>query len=180
MGTLGAGGGGGVDSRGWTPRWIPLGRGGLRQGPGGSHPRKGARLCFVSSYLARRRTPGAGWLPKIPGLSLANWRAGRSRIRSRPRRNHEINGLALAAPAERTSGLRKTKRPASLPAAGRNTSQRLLSTMARKKSSTFLAMVVFLRRLCAGTGYWGGTIRRPSAPIGGCSRTRIAGWSPDF
>ena len=138
--------GGGVDSGGGFQRWIPLGRGGLLQGPGGSHPRKGARLCFIGRYQASRWIPEAGWLPKNSRLSLANWRAERSRIRSAPERNRTINGLAAAAvrggPASGKRDLRKAKRPASLSAAGRNASQGCLSTMPRKKSTHFLALVV--------------------------------------
>ena len=67
--------GGGADSGGWIPaldstgpRWTP-------SGSGGSHPRKGARLCFIGRYQASSWIPDAGWLPKKSRLSLANWRA---------------------------------------------------------------------------------------------------------
>ena len=135
-----------ADSGEWIPALGSLGRGGLHQGPGGSHPRKGASRCFIGRYQASSWIPEAGWLPKNSGLSLANCRAERSRIHSALERNRTINGLAAAAvrggPASGKRDLRKAKRPVSLPAAGRNASQGCLSTMPRKKSSYFLAMVV--------------------------------------
>ena len=79
-------------------------------------------------------------------ISLGKRRAQPPRIHSAPERNRTINGLAAAAasagPASGKRDLRKAKRPVSLPAAGRNASQGYLSTMARKKSTLFLALVV--------------------------------------
>jgi hypothetical protein len=40
----------GVDSRGWTPRWDPLGRGGLRQGPAESTPGRGQVLVLSTVF----------------------------------------------------------------------------------------------------------------------------------
>jgi len=81
--------------------------------------------------------------------SLGRPRASPPSIRSQPGRNRTINGLAVAAAsAGRASGKRhlwKAKRPASLSAAGRNASRGDLSTMPRKKSIHFLALVVLSR-----------------------------------
>ena len=110
-------------------------------------PPEGGYLFVMSAELGRARVDSEPrWLPKKSRLSLANWRAQPPRIHSAPERNRTINGLTVTAVrGDRASGkrdLRKAKRPASLPAAGRNASQGCLSTMPRKKSTHFLAMVV--------------------------------------
>jgi len=119
---------------------------GLLQGSSGVHPRKAVSVCLGCEIEKARVDSRAGWIPKKTRLSLANLRAERSRIHSAPERNRTINGLTVTAVrGDRASGkrdLRKAKRPVSLPAAGRNTSQGYLSTMARKKSTHFLALVV--------------------------------------
>ena len=48
---------------------------------------------FYWQYLASAVDSGFGRLPKISGLSLANFRAQRPRIRSAPGRTRTISGL---------------------------------------------------------------------------------------
>ena len=118
-------------------RWIPLGRGDSFRVQAEATPGR-VQVFVLSRYQARRWIPGAGWLPKNSGLSLANCRAQPPGIQSAPERTRNFNGYRGASPGRtclQAFALRKAKRPVSLSAAGRNASQGCLSTRPRKKST---------------------------------------------
>ena len=69
----------------------------------GVHPCAEPKSLHQRGYSAQVDSLDSGWLPKKPGLTLANYRAAPSRIGRSPGRNRDFSGLAAAGESWRSN-----------------------------------------------------------------------------